>query len=67
MGAIAGERDRALIIAFQCEIPHVTIGDVRKLWAPYALEGKDVELAHAEARWKKGFLEACKRIAEPSC
>jgi hypothetical protein len=63
--AIDDEKDRALIIAFAREIPFIPNGDVRKLWAPYALEMKDEELARAEARWQKGFLEACKRIAEP--
>jgi hypothetical protein len=63
--AIDDEKDRALIIAFAIEIPFIPIGDVRKLWAPYALEMKDEELARAELRWRKGFLEACKRLAEP--
>jgi bifunctional DNA-binding transcriptional regulator/antitoxin component of YhaV-PrlF toxin-antitoxin module len=63
--AIDDEKDRVLIIAFAREIPFIPNGDVRKLWAPYALEMKDEELARAEARWQKGFLEACKRIAEP--
>jgi hypothetical protein len=62
--AIDDEKDRALIIAFATEIPSVPVGDVRKLWAPYALEMKDQELARAKARWTKGFLEACERIAE---
>jgi hypothetical protein len=62
--AIDDEKDRTLIIAFAIEIPFIPIGDVRKLWAPYALEMKDEELARAEARWQKGFLEVCKRIAE---
>jgi len=25
---------------------------------------KDAEFARAEARWKKGFLEVCQKIAE---
>jgi hypothetical protein len=62
--AIDDEKDRALVIAFAREIPFIPTGDVRKLWAPYALEMKDEELARAEARWQKGFLEACKRIAK---
>jgi hypothetical protein len=63
--AIDDEKDRALIIAYAIEIPSVPVGDVRKLWASHALEMKDEELARAEARWQKGFLEACKRIARP--
>jgi hypothetical protein len=62
--AIDDENDRALIIAFAIEIPFIPTGDVRKLWAPYALEMKDEELARAELRWQNGFLEACKRIAK---
>ena len=38
----------------------------RKLWAPYALEEKDAEIARAEGLWKTQFLEACKRMAKPS-
>jgi len=61
--AIAYEKDRALILAFESELPYEPIGYVRQQWAPYALKMKDEELALVEARWTKGFLEACKRIA----
>ena len=64
VGAIDDETDRALILAFKSEIPYVPIGDVRQLWAPYALRMKDEELVRVEVQWKKGFLEACKKIAE---
>jgi hypothetical protein len=61
---IAEERDKALVLAFESETEHLPIGDVRRLWAPYALEMKDAEFARAEARWREGLLEICKKLAE---
>jgi hypothetical protein len=63
--AIADEKDRTLIIAILSETDHLPIGEVRKLWAPFALEMKDAEIARCEELWKPQFLEACKRIVEP--
>ena len=60
--AIANEGDRTLVIAIESETDDLPIGEVRKLWAPYALEAKDAEVARCEELWKPQFLEACKRI-----
>jgi hypothetical protein len=62
--AIANEEDRILVIAIESETDDLPIGEVRKLWAPYALEAKDVEIARCEELWKAQFIEACKRIVE---
>ena len=62
--AIADVEDRRLIIGIESETDHLSVGQVRRLWAPEALREKDVEIASAEAWWKAKFLEACKRIAE---
>ena len=62
--AIAHEEDRILIIAIESETDDLPIGEVRKLWAPYALEVKDAEIARCEELWKAQFIEACKRIVE---
>ncbi len=64
--ALADEEDRTLVIVIASETDDLPVGDVRKLWAPYALEVKDAEIARAEELYKAQFLEACKRIAEPS-
>jgi len=61
---IADEKDKGLVIAFESETKDLPTGDIRKLWAPYALELKDAEFARVEERWKKGFLEVCKKIAD---
>jgi hypothetical protein len=61
--AIANEADRTLIIAIESETDSLPIGEVRKLWAPDALQAKQPEIERAEALWKTEFLEACKRIA----
>ena len=62
--AIGDEADRRLIIGIQSETDHLPVGEVRRLWAPGALQEKDIEIASAEAWWKAEFVEACKRIAE---
>jgi hypothetical protein len=64
--AIANEEDRTLVIAIDSETDDLPIGKVRELWAPDALEEKDVEIARAEGLYKAQFLEACKRIVWPS-
>jgi len=64
--AITDEEDRTLVIAIESETDDLPVGEVRKLWAPSALEAKDAEIARAEELYKARFLEACKRIAEPS-
>jgi hypothetical protein len=64
--AIADEEDRTLVIAIESETDALPVGEVRKLWAPYALEAKNGEIARAEELYKAQFLEVCKRIAEPS-
>jgi hypothetical protein len=62
--AIANEEDRTLVIAIGSETDDLPVGEVRKLWAPYALEAKDAEIARCEELWKAQFIEACKRIVE---
>ncbi|HLX83825.1 MAG TPA: hypothetical protein VKR59_08000 [Terriglobales bacterium] len=62
--AIADEKDRTLVIAIESETDALPVGEVRKLWAPYALESKDGEIARGAALYKARFLEVCKRIAE---
>jgi hypothetical protein len=64
--AIADEGDRTLVMAIESETDALPVGEVRKLWAPCALEAKDAEIARAEELYKAQVLEACKRIAEPS-
>ena len=64
--AIADVEDRKLIIGIESETDHLPVGEVRKLWAPYALKEKDVEIARAEALYRNDFLEACRRIANSS-
>ena len=64
--AIADEEDRTLVIAIDSETDALPVGEVRKQWAPHALEAKDAEIARAEELYKAQFLEACKRMAEPS-
>jgi hypothetical protein len=61
--AITDVEDRRLIIGVESEIDDLPIGEVRKLWAPYALKEKDVEIARAEALYGNHILEACRRIA----
>jgi hypothetical protein len=61
--AIADEEDRTLVIVIESETDALPIGEVRKLWAPYALEVKDAEIARTEELYKVQFLAACKRIA----
>ena len=65
--AIANEADRTLIIAIESETDSLPIGEVRKLWAPDALQAKQPEIERAEALWKQEFLDACKRIAGDKC
>jgi hypothetical protein len=65
--AIADVGDRRLIIGIESETDDLPVGEVRKLWAPSVLELKDAEIARCEELYKPHFLEACKRIAGPSC
>jgi hypothetical protein len=61
--AIVDVEDRRLIIAIESETGHLPVGEVRKLWAPDALEIKDAEIARYEEIYKPQFIETCKRIA----
>ena len=63
--AIADVKDRKLIIGIESETDQLPVGEVRKLWAPYALEEKDVEIARAEELYKADFLETRRRIVKP--
>jgi hypothetical protein len=58
------EEDRILIIAIESETEDLPIGEVRKLWAPYALEAKDAEIARREEPWQPSFREASTVIVE---
>jgi hypothetical protein len=60
--AIADVEDRRLIIGIDSETDHLPVGEVRKLWAPYSLKSKDLEIARCEELYKSRFLETCKRI-----
>lgn len=61
--AISDVEDRRLIIGIDSETDALPVGEVRELWAPDALETKDVEIARWEERYKAPFLDACRRIA----
>jgi hypothetical protein len=61
--AIEDVEDRRLFIEIDSETDDLPVGEVRKLWAPHALEIKDVEIARCEELYKPPFLEACCRIA----
>ena len=65
--AIADVEDRKFIIAVESETDHLPVGEVRKLWAAYALKEKDVEIARAEEFYRTHFLETCRRIVSPNC
>jgi hypothetical protein len=61
--AVADVEDRMLIIAIESETDDLPIGEVRRLWAPSALEEKDKVIARSEEFYRGQFLEACRRIA----
>jgi hypothetical protein len=61
--AIVDVEDRRLIIGIESETDDLPVGEVRKLWAPHALELKDAEIARCEELYRSRFLGACKRIA----
>jgi hypothetical protein len=65
--AISEVEDRKFIIGIESETDHLPVGDVRKLWASYALKEKDVEIAHAEELYRADFLETCRRIVNQNC
>ncbi len=65
--AIADVEDRKFIILIESETDHLPVGEVRELWARYALRRKDVEVACAEELYRADFLETCRRIANPNC
>jgi Protein of unknown function (DUF2489) len=64
--AIADVEDRKFIIGIESETDHLPVGEVRRLWASDALKEKDVEIAHAEERYRADFLETCRRIVNPN-
>ncbi len=64
--AVAELEDRRFIIAVASETDHLPVGEVRKLWASYALKEKDVEIARAEELYRADFLETCRRILKRS-
>jgi hypothetical protein len=65
--AIADVEDRKLIIGIESETDQLPVGEVRKLWASYALKEKDVEIARAEELYRADFLETCRRIVNQNC
>lgn len=62
--AVAELEDRRFIIGIASETDDLPVGEVRKLWAPYALKEKDVEIARCEELYKADFLETCRRIVQ---
>jgi hypothetical protein len=60
--AVSELEDRRFIIGLESETDHLPVGEVRKLWAPDALEEKDVQIARAEELYRADFLETCRRI-----
>jgi hypothetical protein len=62
--AVAELEDRKFIIAVASETDDLPVGEVRKLWAPYALREKDLEIARAEELYRADFLETCQRIVK---
>jgi hypothetical protein len=54
---VADVEDRKFIIRIQSETDHLSVGEVRKLWASFALKDKDVEIARAEELYRADFLE----------
>ena len=65
--AVADMKDRKFIIGIESETDHLPVGEVRKLWASFALKEKDVEIARAEELYRADFLETCRRIVQPHC
>jgi len=60
--AISSETDRRLIIGIESETDDLPIGEVRQLWAPSALEEKDLEIVRCEALYRDEVLAVCRRI-----
>jgi hypothetical protein len=60
--AIASETDRRTIIGIESETDNLPIGEVRQLWAPSALEEKDLEIVRCEGLWRDEVLAVCRRI-----
>jgi len=65
--AVAELEDRRFIIGLASDTDDLPVGEVRKLWASYALEEKDVEIARAEELYRADFLETCRRIVKRNC
>ncbi len=53
-------KDRKFIMGIESETDHLPVGEVRKLWASFALKEKDVEIARAEELYRADFLETCR-------
>jgi hypothetical protein len=62
--AVAELEDRRFIIGIESETDHLPVGEVRHLWAPGALNEKDLEIARKEEWYRDDFLETCRRIVK---
>jgi hypothetical protein len=62
--AVAELEDRRFIIGVASETDDLPVGEVRKLWASYALKEKDAEIARAEELYRADFMETCQRIVK---
>ena len=65
--AVPDVSDRRLIIAVESETDDLPVGEVRNLWAPSALQEKDIEIARAEGLYRDDLLHACERIVIANC
>jgi len=65
--AVPDVADRRLIIAVESETDDLPVGEVRNLWAPSALQEKDIEIARAEGLYRDDLLHACERIVIANC
>ena len=54
--AVAELEDRKFTIGVESETDHLPVGEVRKLWAHYALKEKDVEILRAEELYRAALV-----------
>jgi hypothetical protein len=54
--------DLLTFVVVESETDALPVGDVRRQWASDALAKKDVEIAAAEAFYRKDVLESCSRL-----
>jgi len=56
--------DLAIFAAIDSETSTLPLGEVRKYWAPHALEREDVEIAKAEDLYRPIAFESAKKLAD---